>query len=159
MCVAETEIGEFFSQHTKEPDVSQGRPPSTRGSYLTVTSAQKSNEYLKAQMTSMVPQFEGPSRVPTKEHFDVLGVVTAQGVPRDYYAEYLASSLLNALTQMQTKKAPPTLSFPTNVRFFNLIVYFKDLPDELDADVRLPQTVIPIIGEYNLATMLLPRNV
>ena len=123
-----------------------------------MTSAQRSHEYLKAQMTSMVPQFTD-SKIPTKEHFDVLGVPTQQGIPSDYQAEYLASSLLNALTQMQAKKAPPTLSFPTNVRFFNLIVYFKDLPDELDADVRLPQTSIPIIGECNLATVLSSRNV
>ncbi|KAI6658609.1 Transient receptor potential cation channel [Oopsacas minuta] len=140
------EIGEFFSQQLKDPDTGTPRPPSTAGgSYLTVSSTQKSHDYLKAQMTSIVQQFTDVKSL-TRDHYDILGVSTPRDITENNEPEYLASSILNALTQMQAKKTPPTLSFPTNVRFFNLIVYFKDVPDELDADVRLPQTAIPILG-------------
>ena len=94
----------------------------------------------------MVLQFSD-TRTASRDRYDLLGISARDGMIEEHEAEYMAGSILNALTQMQAKKSPPTLNFPTNVRFFNQIIYFKDLPDELDADVRLPQTAIPILGK------------
>ena len=133
------EIEDFFSQETDDEI-----PESTRGStYLNPSSTQKVNDYFKNQVTSMIKTFTD-TQEEGKDHHDILGVTSKEGLNQP---EYMAASILSALTLMQSRNAPPTLNFPTNVRFFNLIVYFKDVPDELDANISLPQTAIPIIGE------------
>ena len=146
---------QFFSQSTRElecEELAPVRPISSAGaSYIPSTSLQKSHDYFKAQMTSMVMPFSD-TRTASRDKYDLLGISPREEAPCEITAEHLAGGILNALTQMQAKKSPPTLNFPTNVRFFNLIVYFKDLPDEVDADVRLPQTSIPILGKRNQAT-------
>ena len=143
----------FFSQHTRELECEESIPsrpiPSAGASYTHTSSVQKSHDYFKAQVTSMVLQFSD-TRTAIRDKYDLLGVTTPGRTSGEPEAE-LAGAILNALTQMQAKKSPPTLNFPTNVRFFNQIIYFKDLPDELDADVRLPQTAIPILGKRNQA--------